>query len=95
MTHTLDLGETSLSTSDLTLEITLHTSIEVRFTKSRSVEDVWILKKAVHSDNVWLDQTPELRIYIYIKAIQRPICPLSNVTSSVVDIICTSKVTGP
>ncbi|PLN78872.1 hypothetical protein BDW42DRAFT_201923 [Aspergillus taichungensis] len=91
MTHTIDLGEISLSTSDLTLEITLHTSIQVGFTEPWSAEDVGILEEEVHSGNVWLDQTPELRVYIYIKATQSPIYPLSNVTSSVADI-CTSKI---
>lgn len=95
MTHTIDLGETSLSTSDLTLEITLHTSIQIGFTASWSAGDVGILEEAVHSSKVWLDQTPELRLHIYIKATQSPVCPISNVTSSVADIICTSKVTSP
>ena len=94
MTHTIDLGETSLSTSDLTLEITLHPSIQVDFTESWSAEDVETLEEAVHSGNVWLDQTPELRLYIYVKDTQSLVCPLSNVTSSVADI-CTSKVTSP
>ncbi|PKY02209.1 hypothetical protein P168DRAFT_306389 [Aspergillus campestris IBT 28561] len=92
MTHTIDLGETSLSTSDLTLEITLHTSIEVAFTGPWSEENVGILEEAIHSGNVWLDQTPELRLYIYIKATQSHIYPISNVTSNVADIIYTSKI---
>ncbi|PYH73905.1 uncharacterized protein BO88DRAFT_441012 [Aspergillus vadensis CBS 113365] len=92
MVLTLDLGEDRLSSLDSTIDLNIHASTQVLIPDDTGLTDAACIGRLLKSQDLWVFQTPELKLCISIYISASIALSVSAFASSVGEMMCSSKV---
>lgn len=92
MALTLDLGEDRLSSLDSTIDLNIHASAQVLIPEDTSLTDAAYIERLLQSQDLWVSQTPELKLYISVNIDASMVLSAFTFASSVGEMMCSYKV---
>lgn len=92
MVLTIDLGEDRLSSLNSTIDLNIHASAQVLIPEDTGLTDAACIERLLKSQDLWVFQTPELKLYISVNIDASIVLSASTFASSVGEMMCSSKV---
>ncbi|PWY63418.1 hypothetical protein BO83DRAFT_412053 [Aspergillus eucalypticola CBS 122712] len=92
MVLTIDLGEDRLSSLNSTIDLHIHASAQVLIPENTGLTDAVCIERLLQSQDLWVSQTPELKLYISVNIDASMVLSASTFASSVGEMMCRSKV---
>ncbi|OJZ87167.1 hypothetical protein ASPFODRAFT_31869 [Aspergillus luchuensis CBS 106.47] len=91
MVLTIDLGGDRLSSLNSTIDLDIHASAQVLIPENTGLTDAACIEKLLKSQDLWVFQTPELKLYISVNIDASIVLSASTFASSVGEMMCSSK----